>query len=255
MLYALGGEQKRHPLRRRTPPRHTQILHLLFQKGKGHEDFLLHSDASSYKRSINKPGVGAGGAGSQGEDPALAAPRGIRRERRKRQAPVGLAAPGHGEAQQHQGLVQFRRFFSGEDVRVGAVVSLPEPCTKVLLLLLAESGSLVAFQQCSQLGRVFTVVLWELPSWLNPTPESPRRRRTSDGETGRRSSTRLLGLLVPSASCLVPPAAPHGPLQEEGTLPPSPGKASATRFRVNTQVPACPERVLGSTVGSCPSSG
>lgn len=56
------------------------------------------------------------------------------------------------------GLVQFRSLLSGEDVHVGAVVPLPEPCTKVLLLLLllllAESGSLVAFQPHSQLGRV-----------------------------------------------------------------------------------------------------
>ena len=40
-------------------------------------------------------------------------------------------------------------------------------------------------------GVCFTVVLWELPFWLKSMPESPRRRRTSDGETGRWSSTRL----------------------------------------------------------------
>lgn len=50
------------------------------------------------------------------------------------------------------GLVQFRSLLSREDAHVGAVVPLLEPCTEVLLL--AESGSLVAFQQHSHLGRV-----------------------------------------------------------------------------------------------------
>lgn len=112
------------------------------------------------------------------------------------------------------GLVQFRSLLSREDAHVGAVVPLPEPCTKVLLLLEEDHSSPSSNTRGS--GACFTVVLWELPSWLKSTPESPRRRRTSDGEMGRWSSTRLLGLLVPSASCSVPSAAPHRPLQEYG---------------------------------------
>lgn len=119
---------------------------------------------------------------------------------------------GTGKHSSIMGLVQFRRLLSREDVHVCAVVPLPEPCTKVLLLLEGDHSS----PSTRSLGACFTVVLWELPSWLKSMPESPRRRRTSDGEMGRWSSTRLLGLLVPSASsrCL---QLPHTcPLQEYG---------------------------------------
>lgn len=151
---------------------------------------------------------------AQGKDPAFAAPGGTRHERRKRRAPARRLRRGSREASPARGSTAASRGWSSSEVfypgkMFMSVLLSPcrSPAQKSLLLLEEDHSSPSSNTRSS--GACFTVVLWELPSRLKSTPESPRRRRTSDGEMGRWSSTRLLGLLVPSASCSVPSAAPH----------------------------------------------
>lgn len=76
-----------------TPPEnsaatHTNIALVTWEQG-GHGAFLAHSNVSSYRRAINKPGVRAGGGAlhppAQGKVPALSAPRGT--QPRAKEAP------------------------------------------------------------------------------------------------------------------------------------------------------------------------
>lgn len=100
-------------------------------------------------------------------------------------------------------------------------------------------------------GRCFTVVLWELPSWRNPCWGHPEGIVPAMVD-GSCSSTRLPRLPRHLQLPRVHTARGH----ERGyELPPAPRKASTAQFHVNTQLPACPETVLGPTAGSCLSSG
>lgn len=122
------------------------------------------------------------------------------------------------------------------------------PSQDHLLLLLAEVGSL---STSSNLGQVLHSTLVGAFLLAKSTPKASYQRWWD----GCCSSARLLGLSVPSS---VPSAAPHPHglgHEQNNELPPAPGKASTAQFHVNTQLPACPETVLGPTAGSCLSSG
>lgn len=117
---------------------HTNIALVTWERG-GHGGFLSHSNVSSYRRAINKPGGRAGGGAlhtsSTGQGPGSRCSRGD--PPRAREAPgscqscSGAAqAPRHREAQQHPGAAPVLKALIQDNVCVGAVVPLPEPCTR-----------------------------------------------------------------------------------------------------------------------------
>lgn len=191
-----------------TPPgnsaaTHTNIALVTWERG-GHGAFLAHSNVSSYRRAINKPGVRAGGGAlhppAQGKGPALSAPEGPTTS----QGSAGLLpellrgsreAPGHREAQQHPGAAPVHEGLIQDHICVGAAVPLPEPCTRSpppprrAGLTLHLPATLLAGAGASQY-----LVGASLQAQSMPGP--PRRRRTSDGGAAA----------VPACPAVVPPA-------------------------------------------------
>lgn len=174
---------------------------------------LSHSNVSSYRRAINKPGVRAGGGAlhtsSAGQGPGSRRSRGDPPRAKEAPGSCQSCSGARGSTAASWGCSSSQGFDPGP--RFVSVLQSPRqsPARESLLLLLAELGSLCAFQQRSWLGQVLHSSLVGASLLAKSMPGPPRRRRTSDGGSGWCSSTRLPGLLVPSAPSSVPSAAPR----------------------------------------------
>lgn len=113
---------------------------------------------------------------AQGKDPALAAPGGTHHEPRKRRAPARAAPgqPGGPTAQRSTaaswGCSSSRGFNPGQCLcRCPLAGALHENSSSSPPWARSPPSS-----SARGWGRCFTVVLWELPSWLNPHRGHPR---------------------------------------------------------------------------------